>query len=94
MNKFDKIKQMSIDEFAKWLNRCVSSADTNWLKWWDNKYCNNCELEFVYSKYYNRKMEYSYCENHRNCRFFPELDESPNIEQIIKMWLESEEDDN
>lgn len=94
MNKFDKIKQMDVDEFARWLDRHTNSDDSDWLKWWDNKYCKNCEPEFAYSTFWNDYGECSYCENYGNCRFFPELSESPDLEQIIKMWLEREEDDN
>ena len=32
----------------------------------------------------------SYCELNGNCKFFPNLDETPDNKRITKMWLESE----
>ena len=32
----------------------------------------------------------SYCELNGNCKFFPNLDETPDNKMVTKMWLESE----
>lgn len=87
---FDKFKSINIDEMAEWLDQYGMFDNSPWMTWFDQQYCKNCED--VVCKYENDKKEfhYSYCEFNGNCKFFPDLDESPDNKMIIKMWLESE----
>lgn len=87
---FDKFKSINIDGMAEWLDQYGMFDNSPWMTWFDQQYCKNCED--VMCKYENGKREfpYSYCEFNGNCKFFPDLDESPDNKMIIKMWLESE----
>lgn len=95
MTNFEKIKSMSIEEFSEWLDKYGSFDGSPWMDWFSKKYCNNCENIMV--KYPNKsgvrcgkEFPCSYCELNGNCRFFQDLEETPNNEEIIKMWLGNE----
>ena len=101
MTNFDKLKSMSIDEFAKWLEEHGMIDNTPWMNWWDNNYCDKCESIIIKADeaesslgikpFYNEEYECAYCEMHDHCKFFPNQ-ESPSISDIIKMWLEANVD--
>lgn len=87
MKRIDRIKLLSTDEFANWLEENWSHDDDPCLRWFDEKYCSKCEpLEID-------EREYAYCEVHHKCRFFQELNEMPIGVETMKLWLESEEDE-
>ena len=88
MKVFDNLKSKNIDELAEWLDEYCWHDNAPWMTWFDNKYCKNCEGVSIDGSAYG---DYAYCELHKKCKFFPELDEAPNCFQIVKMWLESEE---
>ena len=92
MRVFDNIKFKDIDEFAEWLDKKCWSDDAPWMSWFDKNYCKKCEPVSI-DGVTSWDNDYAYCEIHKKCRFFPNLDEAPNCKQIIKLWLESEEDD-
>ena len=95
MNNFKKLQSMSIDQLVDFL-------DTNghhnavWWKWFEEKYCNKCELEKYHSDYFQQEGKCAYCEIHDNCRFFPDMKDVPDNKETIKLWLEAEvkSDDN
>lgn len=93
MTNFDKLKAMTIDEFAEWLDKNGEFDNSPWICWWDSHYCQKCESISLKMKIGDTEhiSEASYCEvNNGKCRFFPDRDESPSNKQIIKMWLETE----
>lgn len=101
MTNFDKIKSMSIDELAKFIDEHAMYDDTPWMDWWDKNYCDKCE--YVTVKFddqekvlgfcsYRDNIECAYCEVYNKCRYFPDLEEEPSMQDIIKMWLEAEND--
>ena len=91
MKNVDKIKSKSIDDFAKWLDQHCFFEDSPWMKWWNDKYCSKCPAEIGKSPIYAGEIEFSWCELHNKCRFFQDMDKNVSSEQIVKMWLESEE---
>lgn len=91
-SNFERLKSMSVDELAEWLDENGKFDNSLWMQWFDQKYCKNCEdVERHYESdgYYTR-MCFAYCELNHKCRFFPNLDDAPNNEDIIKLWLEEE----
>lgn len=90
MRIFDDVKSKGIDEFAEWIDSFCTIDNSPWIEWFDKKYCKNCEeVTEVYDSVCERQC--SWCEvNNYKCRFFPNMDESPDNTQMIKMWLESE----
>ena len=89
---------MSIKEFSEWLDKYGSFDGSPWMDWFSTKYCNNCEDILV--KYVNNSGEgfckefpCSYCELNKKCRFFQDLEETPNNKDTIEMWLENEDDE-
>ena len=90
MNNFEKLKSMSVEELAKWLDKYVSYDDAPWSDWFDQKYCKNCEP--IMCKYPDGFIEFpcAYCKLEQTCKFFPEHEDVPSSQTIVKMWLESE----
>ena len=41
----------------------------------------------------DRECEFAWCELNGKCKFFKDMDDIPDVKQIIKMWLESDEDE-
>lgn len=90
MTRFEKIRQMNIDEFAAWLDDHGEFDGSPWLSWWNDTYCKKCDPVMGRYADSNKDMEFSWCELNDGCRFFPEKEFVPDMKQIIKMWLESE----
>ena len=90
MKNIDMIKSKNIDELAEWLDRNCYSEYAPWIQWWNDSYCNKCPS--VFGKYADsdREIEFCWCELHDKCKFFPDMEETPDCKQMIKMWLESE----
>ena len=86
---FGKFKSMNIDELAEWLDEYGRFDSSPWITWFDQKYCKNCEN--IMCKYEGGRREFpcSYCELNGNCKFFSNLDETPDNKRVTKMWLES-----
>lgn len=98
MNNFEKLKSMSAEELAEWLDT-LHYENTPWLQWFDSKYCSQCDTIVVPNKEYEEKIgciidedtiECAYCVLENNCRFFLEMDEAPNRIDILKMWFMEE----
>lgn len=102
MNNFEKIKNMSFEDFCKWLDE-HRMIDAPWMDWWSKNYCDKCESIIVKAKdaeallgitpFFNKEQyECTYCEiNDGKCRFFPNQ-EAPNMKTIMRMWLEAKVD--
>lgn len=93
MTIFKSIKSKDIDEFAEWLDKYGKFDNSPWIEWFDKKYCKKCMSEYVYSKRFEKEIECAWCEIYKKCKHFPDLDWSPDNEDIIKLWLESEIED-
>ena len=103
MSNFEKMKSMSIDDLAKWLDEYGQFDNSPWSNWFAKKYCNNCEsIKCRYDEvkerlditpFYNREIECAYCELEKKCQFFSEIEDIPNNVEVVKMWLESEVED-
>jgi hypothetical protein len=92
---FEKLKSMSAEELAEWLNTNGMWDNSPWYLWWDRKYCQNCEdvrEEYEADGRY-AIMCRAWCEIYDKCRFFPDHDDVPDCKEIVKMWLESEVED-
>lgn len=93
MTVFESIKTKSVEELADWIYKhdVYLVDETPWIKWFDGKYCGNCEVEIVHIPDNDRRMPCSWCELHDGkCKYFKDLKEVPDDKQMIKMWLESE----
>ena len=86
MNNFEKIKSMSVDELTKYFDDYMMFGCCPWDTWFDNNYCKKCESII------REGSEYAYCELCDNCKFFQDMKDVPDNKQIIKMWLENEND--
>ena len=65
-----------------------------WDNWFYKNYCRKCEpiTKENPNCRFCKTLEYAWCElNDNKCKFFPDMKEAPYGKQIIKMWLESEE---
>ena len=90
MTNFEKLKSMSVEELAKWLNENGQFDTAPWTLWFDQKYCKNCEDIECKSPDDSRKYICAYCEIYDNCRFFPDYSDVPDNLEVIKMWLKAE----
>jgi hypothetical protein len=89
---FDDIKYKNVDEFAEWLDKYGIYDNSPWMKWWDDNYCNKCKPETTYVQEFNKVCSCAWCEINNKCKYFQEFNEIPDSKHIIKMWLESEDD--
>lgn len=87
MKIIDVIKSFNLDEMVEFLTKYSSLDENPWNDWWDENYCSKCMPEISTESYYCGYMECTYCELHGNCKYFPDMKEVPNYEQVIKMWL-------
>ncbi len=92
MTNFDKFKQMSLEEFVEWLDTYGAFDGSPWMEWFNEKYCQNCENIMIrpYNDDSDIEIPCSYCELKRNCKFFPNKEETPDNKEIIEMWLAEE----
>ena len=98
VTNFDFIKNMDIEDLAQFLDCYGRFEDTPWMKWFNEKYCENCESikckyeGDVWNTYH--ELEAAYCELADNgvkrCRFFPDMNDVPNSKEICLMWLKEE----
>lgn len=99
MTNFEKLKTMTVDELADWLNENCQHDEAPWVEWFDKNYCKKCEpitcrveatnigLEPLFPE---QEVDCAYCELENKCRFCPEATGIPSLKTIIKMWLEGE----
>ena len=90
MTVFEKIKTMNIDEFAEWFNEHCAHDTDPCISWWDKNYCNKCEAVIATIEGYHNDVEFAWCELHDKCKYFKDLDKTPDTLQMTKLWLESE----
>lgn len=88
---FENLKEMSLDEFAEWLDKYGQFDGSPWMEWFTQNYCDKCESikvtlpdNFLHVK----ESVCSYCELEHKCRFFLDMDHEPTNIETIKMWLE------
>lgn len=91
MTIFESIKSKNIDELAEWLDEYGLYDGSPWIDWWDKKYCCKCIPELKHNEIFGNEDEYGWCELHKKCKYFQDMDNIPNNKQIIKMWLENED---
>ena len=89
MTVFESVPFNNINKLAEWLDK-YTGDDCAWINWFDRKYCKQCDGVSIDGDSYG---DYGWCEIHGKCKYFPEMDEAPNCVQIIKIWLESEDND-
>lgn len=104
MTQFDKLKLMTIDEFAEWLYKHRMFDGSPFMDWFDKIYCLKCEpIKCRYtdavekldiSPFYEKLIDCAYCELEHKCKYFPDMEEVPDMKYIIKLWLNSAEEDN
>ena len=108
MTNFKRLQTMTVNELAEWLDKNGSFDVSPWSEWFSKKYCDNCEsvkckyedtektLGFTPYQfgYYNGNVECSYCELEKKCKFFSELEDTPDNFETIKMWLGQEVEEN
>jgi hypothetical protein len=93
MNNFEKLKAMSVEELAEWLDANGMWDNSPWSKWFNSQYCHNCESikATVKDDFGKRECKFAYCEVEHKCRYFKDMEDVPDCKEILKMWLESEE---
>ena len=99
MTNFEKIKSLSVEEFAGWIDTTLPfGGDEPWNKWFDEEYCKKCETIKAfpnvfynpYSPYSPKEIDCSFCELNGYCRFFPYGGAAIETRDIIEMWLNRE----
>lgn len=90
MNVFDNVKSKNIDELVEWLDKNGAWDCTLWDKWFDKTYCKKCKPVISSASYLFGEHEFCWCELHNKCRFFQDMNRTPDRKQVIRMWLESE----
>ena len=101
MNNFEKLKAMSVEDLAAWLDKNGIIDNSPWLEDFNNKYCANCESimckyedikgSIGFQPYFSeRGIECAYCEIYKKCRYFEDMDEVPDGKEMVRLWLNSE----
>ena len=93
MNNFEKLRSISVEELAEWLDKHLAFDNAPYTIWFDQKYCKNCEPIMCKCPDSSLRIPCAYCELEDTCIYFPEQEDVPDIQQIIKMWLEAEVED-
>lgn len=90
MTVFEELKSKTIDEFDEWLDKYGIFGDYPWVNWWNDNYC--CKCDHITGRYfdYERDLQFSWCELYGKCKFFQNMDYMPSGKDMVKMWLESE----
>ena len=100
MTNFEKLKSMTIEDLATWLDQNGIIDNSPWLEYFNNKYCANCESVICkyedaekvvgFKPFYDDEIECAYCEIYQKCRYFQDINDVPDGKEIVKLWLESE----
>lgn len=100
MNNLKKLQTMNIDQLAEFLD-ANGHHDAIWWWWFEEKFCEKCETTMTTKPYidndgkpWHHACITAYCEENGRCRFFKELDGLPDGKETIRIWLESEAEDN
>ena len=93
MTNFEQFKNMNMNELARWIDENVMVECAPHNIWFDKKYCSKCDpIVIVHNDGY--EMEYAYCEMNDKCRFFPEHNILSDTENVVKLWLENDYEEN
>lgn len=87
---FKKFKSMDIEELSSWLDEHGRFDGSPWMMWFDKLYCDNCESIMCRYEDSSREFPCAWCELEHKCKFFPEMDHTPDNRGVIKMWLQTE----
>ena len=97
MNNYTNLTSMSLEDLARWINKNGLFDGSPWMKWFDKNYCGKCESVKIkhedapkilgFELMFGLETECSYCELHKKCKFFPDMEETPDNTDIIEMWL-------
>lgn len=101
MNNFEKLKAMSIEELAAWLDKNGIVDNSPWNEYFNDTYCNNCEVVMCKGEdaeeilgikpfFLDDEIECGYCEVYGKCRYFEDMTKVPEGADVVKMWLEAE----
>ena len=90
MTGFEKFKSMNEEELASWIDKYGQFDNSPWMTWFDKLYCSNCESIICHYKDSSREFPCAWCELEHKCKFFPEMKETPDNKDMIKMWLQTE----
>ena len=95
MTNFKHLQSMSIEELAEWLDENGMWDHSPWSQWFDSQYCRQCESvkATVEDDFGKRECGFAWCELEHKCRYFADREDVPDCKEIIKMWLESEAED-
>lgn len=93
MTVFENIKSKNIDELVEWIDKYFAFDFSPYMKFWDDNYCSRCKPEVVDDPDVGGELCSMYCELHDKCKYFQDKEEIPSIKETIKMWLESEYED-
>ena len=85
MKNIDKLKSMTIDELAEYIAENWIHDNDPVITWFDENHCKKCDSVIIDSS------EYAWCEVHKKCPFFLQLNGMPENKDMIKLWLESKE---
>ena len=90
MTNLKYLQSMSVDELIEWLDKHIQFDASPWCRWFDTKYCKNCEP--IMCNYPNSEFQFpcAWCELNGKCKYFSEVDGQPNTRDFVKMWLEAE----
>ena len=84
------VRNLTIDRFVDILNQNSNADDSAWIKWFNQKYCMNCESIWRLNGHGGIE-ECAACESSGECVLCD--NKVLSDEDIIRMWLESEEGD-
>lgn len=90
MTVFEDIHSKNLDELVEWLDKNGAYDYTPWERWFEKNYCRKCEAVVGYVSYLQGEHEFCWCELNNKCRYFKDMKGTPNREQTIRLWLESE----
>ena len=88
MTNFEKLKSLTLEELAIWLDNTGAYDDAPWTHWLDNTYCVNCDGIKKSSE--GHDYEFSYCEEYGICRFFQNSKILNDCAETVRLWLNEE----
>ena len=89
MTVFQSIKSKNIDEIVDWLDEYGDFDGSPWMKYFNENYCGKCETIMCHYENSDKGFSCSWCEIFKKCKFFRQMDDVPDNNDIIRMWLEN-----
>lgn len=98
MTNMEKLKAVSLEELAEWLDKNGVFDSSPWQNNFTKKYCEKCELIEISYEDSKKKLgieplfaedttKCAFCEIYNYCRHFPNTEGVPDNKEMIKMWL-------